>query len=344
MDIGVSVIIPTFNREHLISETIESIISQSFRAAEIIVIDDGSTDHTEHAVAQYGDLVKYIKISNSGVCKARNVGVENSKSEWIAFCDSDDIWHQDKLLHQVELIRNSDNVEYCFTNFQTFKGNHWSKKTKFDDSPDDYWDIPRLDINNYAFVITEPFYSKVLQFTPIFPSTVMMKKTFFNRIGRFNEDFGRKISEDFEFTLRCVQEKPIGVIIKPVVGIRKHEQNFSSGNMPGISFVIGDIDILNYSSQNHRLGSEHQSLIEEQIISRSISVAHGAFGFGEFRILRDILKNVPTSRRSIKLWIKEAIAFLPTPLAKFVQQSITTPGRTSLNRKNLLFSGAENVD
>lgn len=344
MDISVSVIIPTFNREHLISETIGSIIAQSFRPAEIIVVDDGSTDHTERAVAQFGDLVQYIRIANSGVCKARNVGVENSKSEWIAFCDSDDLWHTDKLLHQVELIRNSDDVEYCFTNFQTFKGSHWSIKTKFDDSPDDYWDMPRVDINSFSFVITEPLYSKVLRFTPIFPSTVMMKKTFFNRIGRFNEDFGRRISEDFEFTLRCVQEKPAGVIKMPVVGIRKHEQNFSSGNIPGVSFVIGDIDILNYSSQNHRLGPQHKSLIEEQIISRSVSVAHGAFSFGEFRILRDILKNVPTSRRSIKLWVKEAIAFLPAPLAKFVQQSITSHGRTGLNQKNFLFSGAENVE
>lgn len=324
MDIGVSVIIPTFNREHLISETIESIIAQSFRPAEIIVVDDGSTDHTEHVVAQYGDLVQYIKIANSGVCKARNVGVEKSKSDWIAFCDSDDLWHQDKLLRQVELIRNSKDVEYCFTNFKTFKDNHWSKNTKFDDSPEDYWDTPRLDINTDSFVITEPFYGKVLSFTPIFPSTVMIKKSFFNRIGGFNETFGRKITEDFEFTLRCVQEKPVGVIVKPVVGIRKHEQNISSGNLSGISFVISDIEILNYSSQNHRLGEQYQSLIKEQIISRSISVAHGAFAFGEFSILRDILKNVPTSRRSIKLRIKEAIAFLPYPFAKYVQKCITT--------------------
>lgn len=340
MDIRISVIIPTFNREHLISETIESIINQSFRPAEIIVVDDGSTDHTDRVVAKYGDLVKYIKIANSGVCKARNVGVENSKSEWIAFCDSDDLWHQDKLFHQAELIRNSMDVEYCFTNFQIYEDNHWSKKTKFDDSPVDYWDTPRMDINTYSFVITEPFYGKLISFTPIFPSTVMMKKSFFNRIGGFNEAFGRKITEDFEFTLRCVQEKPIGVIIKPVVGIRKHEQNISSGNLPGVSFIISDIEILNYSSQNHRLGAQYQSLIKEQIISRSISVAHGAFSFGEFRILRDILKNVPTSRRSIKLWIKEAIALLPYPFAKYLQKSITTPSRTS-EQKNVSRCGTD---
>lgn len=322
MNIRVSVIIPTFNREHLISATIESIINQSFRPAEIIVIDDGSTDHTDRVVAKYGNLVQYIKIVNSGVCKARNVGVDKAQSEWIAFCDSDDIWHQDKLFHQVELLRNMPEVEYCFTNFQVFKDCQLAQKTKFEDAPAEYWDIPRLDITPHSFIIIEPFYYNVLRFQPIFPSTIMMKKTFFNRIGRFNESFGRKMSEDFEFTLRCVQEKSIGVIKKPVVGIRCHEQNFSSGNLPGISFVIGDIEILDYSMKNHRLGSQHQSLIKEQIIWRSISVAHGAFAHGEFEILRDMLKNIPTARRTFKLWIKVVIALLPFPLARAAQKCL----------------------
>jgi glycosyltransferase involved in cell wall biosynthesis len=320
VNINISVIIPTYNRGHLISETIESIINQIYRPSEIIVVDDGSTDITATVVAKYISIVKYYKIENSGVCKARNFGVGKAHSDWIAFCDSDDIWRDDKLSQQVELILNSKGVEYCFTNFQTFEDGQWSPGTKFDDSPADYWDVPRVDINTNSFIITEPFYYKVLSFMPIFPSTVMMKKSFFNRIGRFNEAFSRKISEDFEFSLRCVQEYPIGVITKPVVGIRKHEQNFSKGNLPGISFIIGDIDILNYSSQNHRLGAENLSLIKEQIISRSISVVHGAFAIGEFAIFRDILKNIPTSRRSLKLWIKVVIALLPFPLARAAQK------------------------
>jgi hypothetical protein len=143
----------------------------------------------------------------------------------------------------------------------------------------------------------------------------MMRKSFFERIGRFDESFSGVMSEDLEFTLRCVQEKPIGVIKKPVVGIRWHEQNFSSGRLPGISFVIGDMNILDYSMKNHRLGPQHRSLIREQIIIRSISVAHGVFGHGEFRIFREMLKNIPVHRRSLKLWIKVVIASLPYSLA-----------------------------
>ncbi len=322
MDIKISVIIPTFNRAHLISETLDSIIAQSFRAAEIIVIDDGSTDDTDRIVARYGNLVQYVKIWNSGVCKARNVGVAKAQSEWIAFCDSDDLWHQDKLFHHVELLRNAPEVEYCFTNFQTFENTRWSQKTKFDDAPAGYWDISRKDISPRSFIITEPFYPNVLRFQPIFPSTTMMTKAFFRRIGGFDESFGGRMSEDFEFTLRCVQERPIGVIEKPLVGIRCHEQNFSRGNLPGISFVIGDIEILDYSMKNHRLGSQHQSLIKDQIISRSISVAHGAFAHGEFKTLRGMLKNIPAARRTLKLWVKAAIALLPFPMARAAREFV----------------------
>jgi glycosyltransferase involved in cell wall biosynthesis len=320
VDISVAVIIPTFNRAHIISETIDSILSQSLPPAEIIVVDDGSTDHTEGVISRYDGKVKYIRIDNSGVCRARNVGVENAQSEWIAFCDGDDLWYRDKLFYQVSLIRDVPEVEYSFTNFRIIKDEQSSTNTKFDDAPPDYWNVPRRVMSPHSFVITEPFYNRLLRFQPIFPSTVMMTKNFFYRIGGFDESFGRKMSEDFEFTLRCSHERPIGVIKEPVVGIRWHGENFSQGKLPGISFIIGDIDILRYSMKNHRLGILHKSVIEDQIVGRSIVAANGAFTYGEFTIMRDMLKNIPAHRMPAKLWVKAAIAKLPYPLAIALQK------------------------
>ena len=322
-DVRVTVVIPTFNRGHLVSETIESILNQTHKAAEIIVVDDGSTDDTEEIVGKFKDKVRYYRIENSGVCKARNIGVEKSQSAWIAFCDSDDLWYPDKLHYQVELIRAVPSVEYCFTNFQNFRNGEYSRNTKFDDAPMNYWDIARLKATKNAFVATEPLYPKVLTFQPIFPSTIMMKRTFFDRIGQFDESFGRTMSEDLEFTLRCVQEAPIGVVTKPLVGVRWHERNFSSGKLPGISFILGDIEILEYSSKRHRLGPQYRALIQEQIINRSISVMHGAFLLGDFKLVRNIVKNIPVTCRSPKIWIKTAIAYLPYPIAKTSQQWLT---------------------
>lgn len=322
MDISVSVIIPTFNRAHLISETIDTIINQSFKPSEIIVVDDGSSDDTENVIKKYSDNVKYVKIVNSGVCKARNVGVDTSRSDWIAFCDSDDLWHKDKLLKQFELIHHAPEVEYCFTNFQIYKNGQWSQKTKFDESPNNYWNIPRVDISSHSFIIKVPFYPNILKFQPIFPSTILMSKQFFAHIGKFDESFGRKMSEDFEFTLRCVQEKPIGVIAEPLVGIRWHESNFSKGNIPVVSFIVGDIEILDYSMKNHHLGSEYKSVITDQIIKRSIDAAHGAFAYGDFKLVKDLLKNIPKGHRSIKLWVKAAVSQLCLPMARLIQKSL----------------------
>src|SRR5438270_12938864 len=96
----ISIIVPTYNRASLIAETIDSILAQSLQPAEVIVVDDGSIDNTENILAPFGNAIKYIYTTNSGVCHARNVGVDTSTSPWIAFCDSDDLWAPEKLARQ----------------------------------------------------------------------------------------------------------------------------------------------------------------------------------------------------------------------------------------------------
>ncbi len=97
----VSVVIPTYNYAHFIGEAIESILAQTFPISEIIVVDDGSTDNTEQIIAAYGNKVRYIKQENSGVCAARNFGVENSSGDFIAFFDADDICFPTKIEKQM---------------------------------------------------------------------------------------------------------------------------------------------------------------------------------------------------------------------------------------------------
>ena len=100
----VSVVLTTYNRADLISETIESILSQTFRNFELIVVDDGSTDNTEEVVRSYNDeRVHYIKTDNwGGPAKPRNIGIKKAKGEYIAFCDDDDLWLPNKLEVQLK--------------------------------------------------------------------------------------------------------------------------------------------------------------------------------------------------------------------------------------------------
>ncbi|MBT4289845.1 MAG: glycosyltransferase family 2 protein, partial [Deltaproteobacteria bacterium] len=91
----ISVIIPTFNRKQNVINAIDSVLTQTFDDFELIIIDDGSTDGTDVEIdTKYSKVLKYVKTDNLGVSHARNIGVEVSQGEYIAFLDSDDIWHQ----------------------------------------------------------------------------------------------------------------------------------------------------------------------------------------------------------------------------------------------------------
>lgn len=98
----VSVIIPTYNRREYVQEAIDSALAQTFTDYEIIVIDDGSTDGTSEALqARYGNRIHYEWQENQGESVARNRGIELARGEYIAFLDSDDLWHPEKLAKQI---------------------------------------------------------------------------------------------------------------------------------------------------------------------------------------------------------------------------------------------------
>ena len=113
----VSVVVATYNRADLISETLDSILNQTYKIFELIVVDDGSSDNTEEIVKNYSDSrLKYIKTDNwGGPARPRNIGIRESKGEYIAFCDNDDLWEKNKLEKQLDIIKNN-NAGLCFCN------------------------------------------------------------------------------------------------------------------------------------------------------------------------------------------------------------------------------------
>lgn len=113
----VSVIIPTYNRSRLLLEAIDSVLNQSYRNFELIVVDDGSTDDTEQKVSRYGSDIIYIKQPNAGVNAARNTAISRSQSEYIALLDNDDLWLDFKLELQVKLLDEYQNVGFVFSDF-----------------------------------------------------------------------------------------------------------------------------------------------------------------------------------------------------------------------------------
>lgn len=110
----VSIIIPVYNRATIIGRTIDNILQQTYRDIEIIIVDDGSTDNIDGVMSKIkDDRVRFIKSKqNKGACHARNMGVAAARGEYIAFQDSDDLWNNEKISHQLDYL-TSTGADIC---------------------------------------------------------------------------------------------------------------------------------------------------------------------------------------------------------------------------------------
>lgn len=180
----VSVIIPTHNREDYISDTLESVINQTYKDLEIIVIDDGSTDNTKKKLETFGNKIKLIEQKNSERAVARNNGVKSSSGKYIAFLDSDDIWIKHKLEKQVKALdEDQDVVLVCG---QSLRVNDLNKKIK----------PAKRQSQGYSGNVFE----KLLLRNFVVSATPIIKREHFEKTSGFETKYVPY--EDWEFWLR----------------------------------------------------------------------------------------------------------------------------------------------
>jgi len=127
----VSVIIPVYNGEKYLLEAIETVINQTYKPLEIIIVDDGSTDNSKQIIASFPEI-KYLYQENQGVAVARNTGIAEAKGEYIALLDQDDLWAENKLQIQVDYLDNHQEIDYVLGHQQSFlqegcEKPHWLK-------------------------------------------------------------------------------------------------------------------------------------------------------------------------------------------------------------------------
>lgn len=116
----VSVIIPVYNAEKYLREAIDSVLGQSHSAVEIIAVDDGSQDGSADLLRSYGESITGLSQGHAGAAAARNAGIAASTGAYIAFLDADDYWHEDKLEHQLSLLRSDPELDCVYSHFQQF--------------------------------------------------------------------------------------------------------------------------------------------------------------------------------------------------------------------------------
>jgi len=231
----ISVIVPTFNRADCIGRTLESVLGQSLAPDEIIVVDDGSTDGTDALVAAYGDRVRYVRQANAGVSAARNHGARLARARWLAFVDSDDLWHPRKLeiqvgaLEQVPAARWSitgcnviglDDVEVAGRGgfeavFPVFRQEGESPESFFMR----YFERRALDIGGErTMVFTGDAYDALFLGNFGLPSSIVIDRDCFDEVGGFNVEF--RLAEETEFFHRVAAHAPVVIVTGALVGYR----------------------------------------------------------------------------------------------------------------------------
>lgn len=190
----VSIIIPLYNGKKYIKQAIESILNQTYKDFEIIVVDDGSTDGSGELVKdKFGDKVRYVYQENKGAATAVNKGISLSQGDYIAFCDHDDWWLPEKLEKQVKFLEANQNFGLLYTDAFLAKDGVLTRET---------WLRSRkvLPCSGDKEKCLATLFSR--NFIPA-PLTVLIKKSVIDRIGLFNENFPS--TYDYEYWFRILE-------------------------------------------------------------------------------------------------------------------------------------------
>ena len=206
----VSVIIPTYNRGWIIEEAIHSVLAQDYTEFELIVVDDGSTDQTSNILDAYGNVIKVLSQKNKGVSAARNRGIAEASGKFIAFLDSDDLWHPQKLSAQINFFNQTPEALICQTEEVWIRNGFRVNPKKRHKKP--------------SGMIFEPS----LELCLVSPSAVMIRRSLFDRVGEFDETL--PACEDYDLWLRISCRFSIYLIDTPLIIKRGgHDDQLSKG-------------------------------------------------------------------------------------------------------------------
>jgi len=191
------VIIPVYNGQATIGRAIDSALAQAFDGFEVIVVNDGSTDNTNQILESYGAKILVVNHqSNRGLSAARNTGVSQSRGEYLAFLDDDDIWRADKLAQTLRALDQHSEAVLCFSDFEMVEANGKQIKISSVGRP------PTMeDLLSGAW--------------PILPSAVVMKRSVFDLCGGFNQ--GLRWFEDTFMWLQAREHGEFVFVAEPLV-------------------------------------------------------------------------------------------------------------------------------
>lgn len=216
----VSVVVPTYNAAKYLPETIYSILEQDFDDIEIIVVDDCSTDNIKEVLDGIcTDKIRYfgLETNHGGPSLPRNLGIQKARGEFIALCDSDDLFCPGRISSAVQLLLGHPELALVFTDEQKFDDTSGKIIGNFLDNYDQFRGLPKQEIGDDYFIIkSENAFSCLLRENYIMPSGVTIRRSILKDIGGFDETLTN--GDDWDLWFRITRIFPIGYIDK--IGFR----------------------------------------------------------------------------------------------------------------------------
>jgi len=237
----VSVIVPSYNHEKYIEETIESIVNQTYKNIELIVIDDGSKDNSVQILSELSRKYNFTLITrdNKGLSRTLNEGINNANGQYISICASDDIYLLNKIEKQVSFME--ENLEYMMT---------YGKKINF------YPNGIKRNINNKYYRSGNIFKDLLLQTILIPPVSAIYRKEVFEKVGGFDVDL---VVEDVDMFLRIGKKYPIGYQNEYFYYYRVHPTN-----------TINDLEKMQFATEQILIKWKDEPLYNRAIFIKNL--------------------------------------------------------------------------
>jgi glycosyltransferase involved in cell wall biosynthesis len=204
----VSVIIPTYNCAPFLADAVKSVLGQTYPRLEIVVVDDGSTDGTEHVLRPWSDCLRFLRQTRLGPSVARNRAILDTRGEYIAFLDADDVWWPAKLARQVDYLGRHPDAALVYTDY------HRDAQASLTDQG---------QLRHYRHKASGLVFYHLLRENFIHTSTVMVRREALARVGLF--DPGLRGAEDLDLWLRLACQTEFGGLDEVLVSVRQHTGN-----------------------------------------------------------------------------------------------------------------------
>lgn len=285
-NIKVSVVIGTYNHGRYIADCIQSVLNQTYKQFEIIVIDDGSTDNTADVVRPFLDKITYIHQKNSGRAASRNAGIRQARYDWVAFLDADDLWDENKLEKQVAAVTAHPEIDLLVTNACWFNESGIVKADYFKTM--NLMPLQKQKREGSLIKFEERLFPLFIDENFVNLSSVLVKKDCLIKEGLFDEALPR--AQDRDLWLRMSRHCRFAALDEILTRSRQHTLS------DGPKTIVPYLSRVTLFEKAYHSEGEFENRYRRELASR---VGRCHFDLGHFYFFRE--NDFPKARQEFRL-------------------------------------------